>query len=141
MHTWRIRFPACVRVYEVNDSTDWRRLCVRYPARGVDDDRLVPNWGAGAGEWDGVHLTFGGLLGCEQVCYADAAGWSMNQLWQIELTCWLTSLATVSERWRDYAEMRVRPVAVASVIRRFKYRPTGSAAPAPATLRCAVRGQ
>ena len=105
LHTWRIRFPARVRVYEVNDAADWHRLCVRYPARGVDDDRLVPNWGAVATEWDGVHLTFGGLLSCEQARYEDASGWSMNQFWQIERTWWLNGIATVSERWRDYEEM------------------------------------
>lgn len=105
LHTWRIRFPATVRVYEVNDAADWHRLCVRYPARGVDDDRLVPDWGAVAAEWDGVHLTFGGLLSCEQTRYEDAAGWSMNQFWQIEETWWLNGIATVSERWRDYVRM------------------------------------
>ena len=46
-------------MFEIHGPADWHDLCVRYPAKGTEDDRLVPNWGAVAEEWDGVHLSIG----------------------------------------------------------------------------------
>ncbi len=40
---WSIRFLDEVRVFEIHGPSDWHDLCVRYPARGTEDDRLVPN--------------------------------------------------------------------------------------------------
>ena len=56
---WTMRFLEEVRVFEIHGPADWHDLCVRYPAKGTEDDRLVPNWGAAAEEWDGVHLSIG----------------------------------------------------------------------------------
>ena len=56
----------------------------------TDMDRwLTPNWAAVAEDWDGVHLTLGGLLTAEKVRVASTAGWSMLRFWDIEQTMWL----------------------------------------------------
>ena len=72
---WSICFLEDVRVFEIHGPADWHDLCVRYPARGTEDDRLVPNWGAVSEEWDGVHLSLGGLLTAEQNRFESPAGW------------------------------------------------------------------
>ena len=79
---WAMRFPLDARVFEIHDPSDWHELCVRYQARGTEDDRLVPNWGAVSEEWDGVHLSLGGLLITEQGRYESRAGWTMLESWQ-----------------------------------------------------------
>jgi len=71
---WSMRFLEEVRVFEIHGPADWHDLCVKYPAKGTEDDRLVPNWGAVAEEWDGVHLSFGGLLTTEQNRYESISG-------------------------------------------------------------------
>ena len=61
-------------------------------ARDISTDMarwLTPNWAAVAEDWDGVHLTLGGLLTAEQVRVASASGWSMLRFWDIEQTMWL----------------------------------------------------
>ena len=50
---------------------------------------LTPNWSAVAADWDGVHLTLGGLLTADKVRVASAAGWSMLRFWDMEQTMWL----------------------------------------------------
>ena len=119
---WQVRVDENARVYEINGSADWHRLCAEYPAKsardasdpqasdsegwdvyplrsidgsGADDiatdvERwLTPNWSAVAEDWDGVHLTLGGLLTAEKVRVASAAGWTMHRFWDIEQTMWL----------------------------------------------------
>ena len=88
---FRWRGGRCVsrqdaRVFEINGPSDWHGLCVRYQARGTEDDRLVPNWGAVSEEWDGVHLSLGGLLTTEQGRYESPAGWTMLESWHAEQT-------------------------------------------------------
>ena len=68
-----MRFLEEVRVFEIHGPSDWHNLSVRYPAKVTEDDRLVPNWGAVAEEWDGVHLSLGGLLTAEQNRYESPA--------------------------------------------------------------------
>ena len=50
---------------------------------------LTPNWSAVAEDWDGVHLTLGGLLTAEKVRVVSDAGWSMLRFWDMEQTMWL----------------------------------------------------
>ena len=100
--SWSISFLEDVRVYEIHGPSDWHDLCVRYPAKGTEDDRLVPNWGAVSEEWDGVHLSFGGLLTAEQNRYESPAGWTMLDSWHAEQTRWLRTLKTETERRPDY---------------------------------------
>ena len=98
---WTMRFLEEVRVFEIHGPADWHDLCVRYPAK-YKGDRLVPNWGAVAEEWDGVHLSFGGLLTAEQNRYESAAGWTMLNSWHAEQTYWLRALKTETERQPDF---------------------------------------
>ncbi len=99
---WSMRILEDVRIFEVHGPSDWHKLCVTYPARGTEDDRLVPNWGAIAEEWDGVHLSLGGLLTTEQNRFESAAGWSMLDFWHAEQTYWLRSIDVEVERQPDF---------------------------------------
>ena len=110
LQCWLLRMPADVRIYEIHGPEDWHRLCVAYPARGSDDDRLTPDWGAASADWDGVHLSLGGLLACEQSRVESAEGWSMHESWHAETTFWLGALDAVCERMPDYHGGEERPV-------------------------------
>ena len=112
--SWKMRAREDARVYEITGPMDWHALCLRYPARGyaghpqetqahrlypltrldadapVDEDSfLTLDWPAAAEDWDGVHLTLGGLLTADKVRVASAAGWTMLAFWDIEQTIWL----------------------------------------------------
>ena len=100
---WAMRFLEEVRVFEIHGSSDWHNLCIRYPAEDRQG-RLVPNWGAVAEEWDGVHLSFGGLLTAEQNRYESPAGRTMLDAWHAERTYWFRALKTESERQPDFEE-------------------------------------
>ena len=106
LHCWELAMPGDVRVFEINGPGDWHELCVRYPVWGQeggrDQDWLVPDWGAVSEDWDGVHLSIGGLLTAEQVRYESREGWSMLDFWHAEQTFWLRSLDTVSRRLPDF---------------------------------------
>ena len=99
---WSIRFLDQVSMFEVHGPSDWHDLCVKYPATGTEDDRLVPDWGAASEEWDGVHLSLGGLLTTEQNRYESPAGWTMLDAWHAEQTFWLRALRTEAERQPDF---------------------------------------
>ena len=106
---WSVRFLESVRVYEIHGPSDWHDLCVSYPARGREDDRLVPNWGAASEEWDGVHLSLGGLLTAEQNRYESPAGWTMLDAWHAEQTYWLRGMSTETKRRPDFDRKLVPP--------------------------------
>lgn len=99
---WSIRLLEDVKVFEIHGPEDWHDLCVRYPVRSNEDDRLVPDWGAASEEWDGVHLSFGGLLTAEQNRYESSAGWTMLDAWHAEQTYWLRGLKAELERQPDF---------------------------------------
>ena len=99
---WRVRVLEEVRVFEIHGPSDWHELCVRYPARGTEDDRLTPNWGGVSEEWDAVHLSLGGLLTTEQNCYESSAGWSMLDFRHAEQTYWLRGVEAEVERQPDF---------------------------------------
>ena len=99
---WTVHFPEQVRVFEIHGPSDWHHLCVRYPARGSEDDRLVPDWGAASEEWDGVHLSLGGLLTTEQNQYESSDGWTMLDFWHAEQTFWLRGVETEVKRQPDF---------------------------------------
>ena len=98
-----MRIPPSVRVFEVHGPEDWNRLCVRYPAKGTKDgppdpEWLVPDWAAAAEEWDGVHVSLGGLLTTEQVRYESTGGVSMLLFTASELTYWLRGFPSALEK-------------------------------------------
>jgi len=137
---WRLRAANAARVYEIRGPLDWHRLCARYPSQGLLDtsdepeviqsenvyplvrvegearyataiDRLLaPNWAAVAADWDGVHMTFGGLLTCDKVRAAAAAGWSMNRFWDLEQTLWLRWAFGEPQRLPDHESAAHLPV-------------------------------
>ena len=103
---WRLRIPPSMRVFEVHGPEDWNRLCVRYPAEGTKDgppdlEWLVPDWGAAAEEWDGVHVSLGGLLTTERVRYESEGGVSMLLFTESELTYWLRGFPSAAEGLPD----------------------------------------
>lgn len=106
---WHLRILEDVRVYEIKGPADWHELCLRYTGKG-DDGRLAPDWGAVAADWDGVHLTFGGLLSCEQSRYEKDGQWSKHQFWHVEETHWLRALDVESIRLPDYEENHSAPL-------------------------------
>ena len=111
LQCWLMRMPADVKIYELNGPEDWHRLCVAYPAHDFEDGRLVPDWGAASGDWDGVHLSLGGLLSCDQRRVESAEGWSMHEFWHVEQTFWLRALDATYERMPDYHGGEERPAA------------------------------
>ncbi|MDE2817450.1 MAG: hypothetical protein OXM03_09025 [Chloroflexota bacterium] len=83
------------RVLEGASPADWHKLCVSFPS--VNKDRnspagagsLSPDWSRVASRWDGVHLTFAGLLTTPFVRHSSAAGTTMLWSWDAEGTTWL----------------------------------------------------
>ena len=69
-----------LRLFEGSDAVDIATDIERW---------LTPDWASVAEDWDGVHLTLGGLLTAEKVRVASAAGWTMHRFWDIEQTMWL----------------------------------------------------
>ncbi|MXY46035.1 MAG: hypothetical protein F4Y44_03420 [Chloroflexi bacterium] len=59
-----------------------------------------------AEEWDGVHLSLGGLLTTEQNRHESISGWkdgwAMLDFWHAEQTYWLRALKTETERQPDF---------------------------------------
>ncbi len=104
---WLMEITPGVRVYEIHGPKDWHDLCVCYPAKGgqgngQDGEWLVPDWGAAARDWDGVHLSLGGLLTAEQVRHESPAGWSKLDAWHAEQTFWLGPIAARTMRLPDH---------------------------------------
>lgn len=98
---------------EASDAAGWGK----YPLAGLagdSDERgfatdienwLTPNWSAVAEDWDGVHLTLGGLLTAEKVRVVSDAGWSMLRFWDMEQTMWLRWAFDDVERLADRSAM------------------------------------
>ena len=97
---WRLRPAAGARVFEVTGPETWHRLCRSYPDRDKEG-RLVPDWEAVATEWDGVHLTLGGLLTADQTRFDGEDGWSEHRSWEFEATFWLHWCFAAVERLPD----------------------------------------
>ena len=102
LECWQLGIQQDVSVYEVHGPESWHELCVRYPAECEQDGLLVPDWGAAAEDWDGVHVSFGGLLSSEQARYESPEGWSMHNWWHSEMTYWLRSLTATARRLPNY---------------------------------------
>ena len=97
---WKVWFNPSVRVREINHPADWHALCLDFPHR-ARDGRLIPNWREVSDQWDGVHLTLGGMLSCEQTRYDEGGEWSMMQFWHTEQTRWMNRMAITGERMPD----------------------------------------
>ena len=97
---WEMRFQREMQVYEINHPVDWHELCVRYPAMGKDG-RFIPDWSRVAEEFDGVHLTLGGLLTCEQNPFEQDGKRSMHRSWHAKSTYWLRPIKISLKRIND----------------------------------------
>lgn len=83
------------RVLEISTPAEWHGLCASFPR--IDRSRdspagagmIVPGWDRVAERWDGIHLTFAGLLTVPLVRHSTAAGATMMWNWNTEGTMWL----------------------------------------------------
>lgn len=92
------------RVFEVHGPEDWSRLCRRYAADepgGLHGGSLVPDFSLVAADWDGVHLSFGGLLTTTHVPLDGPGGRTMLDSWEAEQTVWLAPSFVAETRLAD----------------------------------------
>lgn len=93
------------RVYEIRELDDWRQF-IRVYASPVPDTEanrafraqdashdwafreITPDWAAAAQDWDGIHLTFGGVLLTTAIIDTIPNGWTRNVTGS-EYTHWL----------------------------------------------------
>lgn len=112
---WRLPVLAATKVWEIDGPRSWIELCRRYPDDttrtyaeqwrdwGLRQERVVtPNWERVAQEWDGVHLSMGGLLTTEGVPLDVGNAGSMLQGWTCEGTLWLRWKFGAPERLPDW---------------------------------------
>jgi hypothetical protein len=92
----QVRVAGEPMIFEVRRPMDWYRLCEVYPRH--DDGWLVPDWSKVRREWDGVHLTLGGLILGDQVEVTGPAGRSRLRFWDFEQTQWLRPNLLTVER-------------------------------------------
>lgn len=98
--SWQVRLGQNVRVREINHPADWHDFCLEFPHRARDGG-LTPNWPEVADVWDGIHVTLGGILSCDQTRYERDGEWSMMKFCHAEQTWWLDRLAMTGERLPD----------------------------------------
>jgi hypothetical protein len=84
------------RILELSSPDDWHALCVRHASAvrtrsgsPAGSGTIVPNWRSVEREWDGIHLTFLGLLTTLFVRTETTEGASMLWSWDAEGTTWL----------------------------------------------------
>ena len=94
------------RTYEIRTEDDWTGLCRRWPLEvtasrrhdwfrttGRDGRWVIPDWEQVAGEWDAVHLTVPGYLGCAgRALPVEAGTASVIAGWDPDRTIWLTDV-------------------------------------------------
>ena len=98
---WRLAFRELPRVLEINQPSDWHNLCLQCPDQ-ASDGRLIPNWQTASEEWDGVHITIGGVLSCEQNRFEQNGEFSEMRWIHTEATYWLKRLDVTGTRLPDF---------------------------------------
>jgi hypothetical protein len=107
VHQVRLQVAPRARVYEVDSAADWHRLVRGYrdwathpgaddnlrDAAGIDNGP-APTWSRVADDYDGVHLTFAGLLTGLYVPHTTAGVSTTLWAWTWESTHWLRSVFT-----------------------------------------------
>jgi hypothetical protein len=105
VHQMRLQVSPTARVYEIDSAADWHNLVQRtwdpatHPgsddslrdAAGIDNGP-APTWSAVADDYDGVHLTFAGLLTALYVPHATEEVSTTLWAWNWESTRWLRSV-------------------------------------------------
>lgn len=107
-HPWRLQVPSSARVYEVHGPRAWHTLCLAYPAPSspaypmpMPKGLIEPDWQAVANDWDGIHLSPGGLLTTEQVRWGKPRAQTHLFGWNVESTAWLRWVFDRVERLPD----------------------------------------
>jgi hypothetical protein len=107
-HPWHLQVPSSARVYEVLGPRAWQALCLTYPAPSSPayamttvEDLIEPDWQAVAHDWDGIHLSFGGLLSTERVRWGKPSAQTPLFGWDVESTAWLRWVFDRVERLPD----------------------------------------
>jgi hypothetical protein len=117
VHQVRLQVSSTARVYEVDSAADWHHLVQRYgdwathpgsdqglrDAAGIDNGP-APTWSRVADDYDGVHLTFAGLLTGLYVPYATEEVSTTLWAWNWESTHWLRSVFTSATPLEDLPE-------------------------------------
>lgn len=86
-----ISVDSQAKIYELRGPEDWHHLSMSYPSQSIGapySGETVPDWGSVAQDWDGVHLTLGGLITSLHV-RCGKSPWSVMWLWDTERTLWL----------------------------------------------------
>jgi hypothetical protein len=73
-------------VFEIHSPADWADLASTYPSGHSPID---PDWAEVANDWDGVHLSRGGLVTAQDVAYALDNDTTELRGWDMESTAWL----------------------------------------------------
>ena len=103
-HRWHLDVLPTARIYEVHGPQAWHTLCLSYPApsclayqvglpealiRGTLNGFIEPNWQGVVQDWDGIHLSVGGLLTTERVIWGEPGAQTHLFSWDVESTMWL----------------------------------------------------
>jgi hypothetical protein len=110
----RLDIASGARVHEIHSAADWHDLALRYGDRstypGSDhylreatgiDNGLAPVWSAVAADFDGVHLSFAGLLTSLYVPVVTDGVTTTHWAREWESTCWLRPVFTGVTRLPD----------------------------------------
>ena len=105
----------------------WRRLCLTYPGaydgerepdsatfarlrnmygdqKWYNPGQIIPDFAAVARDWDGVHITLGGLLAGSHMRLDGPEGWSWLWGFDAEMAIWLRWTFDDVERLPDLTE-------------------------------------
>jgi hypothetical protein len=93
---WRVEVSPSARVYEIHGPQAWHRLCLAYPAPSCmaypvcqPDALIEPDWQAVSQDWDGIHVSVGGLLTTERLRWGTLGRQTHLFGWSAESTAWL----------------------------------------------------
>jgi len=130
VHQVRLQVSSTARVYEVDSAADWHRLVQGYGDWGThpgSDENLrdaagldngpAPTWSRVAEDYQGVHLTFAGLLTGLYVPYATEEVSTALWAWNWESTYWLRSVFTSATPLEDLPRGTRRPRLLPPVVR------------------------
>lgn len=92
---WRVEVLPSARVYEIHGPHAWHSLCLAYPAPSCmgypicrPDALIEPDWQAVSQDWDGVHVSMGGLVTTERVRWGTIGQQTHLFGWSVESTAW-----------------------------------------------------
>lgn len=105
---WHVEVLPSARVYEIHGPQAWQNLCQAYPSPSCmaypicrSDALIEPDWQTVSQDWDGVHLSVGGLLTTERVRYGTPGIQTHLFGWSVESTAWLRWVFSSVERLPD----------------------------------------